>query len=296
MAIRIETVAKINCLLGESPMWDVRRKCLHFVDILSSVIYSYYPATGDLQSTTTPPMASAIAPCKDGRSIVATADGIYMLDIDNDTWSYFLSPERGVEDNRYNDGKCDASGRFWIGSMHQEERDGKGKLYVVEKNQSYKKVLDDITISNGLEWNPDGSLFYHIDSPTGTVKRYSYDAVSAHISAAETIINFSAGEGVPDGMTMDETGMLWIAHFGGSCITRHNPETGEVLMKIELPVSQVTSCCFGGNGLNDLYITTAAKDLSDIEFRRMPQSGYTFVVKDIGVKGLAANEFGKSAL
>ncbi|WP_051292867.1 SMP-30/gluconolactonase/LRE family protein [Olivibacter sitiensis] len=290
--MKIEIAVGINCQLGEGPLWDAKRRCLHFVDILSARFFSYYPHTNRVQTHEAPGMVGALALCRDGRLLAAVANGFYYVDPDSEAWTFLLHPEDHLPSNRYNDGKCDALGRFWIGSMHLEEKDEKGALYLLDSNLSYKKVLDNTTISNGMEWDREQRWYYHIDSQEKAVNRFAYDAEQGIITKPERIILFGDKEGVPDGMTIDTEGMLWIAHFGGGCISRRNPDTGEISLKIDLPVTQVTSCTFGGKHLSDLYITTAAKGLSKSDMLQQPQAGYTFVIKDIGYKGYKPNAFG----
>lgn len=292
MPLQVEIAVGINCALGEGPVWDVRHQCLRFVDILAARIFGYDPRSGQVSTMEVPQMVGAIAPCKDGRFLAALADGLYYVDMETEELAFLVNPENHLPDNRYNDGKCDAQGRFWIGSIHLEEKAEQGALYLIDPDLSHKKLLDGTTISNGMEWDREQRWYYHIDSDNKGVNRFVYDAHKGTISQPERIITFEGDEGVPDGMTMDTEGMLWIAHFGGGCVSRRNPETGEALLKIELPVKQVTSCAFGGERLNDLYITTAAKELSEEEMREQPHAGYTFVVKDVGYEGYRPFEFG----
>ncbi|MCL7986929.1 SMP-30/gluconolactonase/LRE family protein [Sphingobacterium sp. lm-10] len=287
----LKIAVAVPCQLGESPVWDDRQHCLHFVDILSAHIYSYYPADKSVKVTTVNDPVGAIVPCQDGRFLAATSSGIYYITLPQGQQEFLLQPEPHTPNNRYNDGKVDSSGRLWIASMHLEEQEEKGAMYVVYPDLSSKKVLDNTTISNGLDWDKADNIFYHVESGDATIRRFAYDKIQVGIHDMQPIVTFQEDEGVPDGMTLDSEGMIWVAHFGGGCVTRRNPENGEVLAKIELPVKQVTSCVFGGKQMNDLYITTAAKGLTEAELAEQPEAGFTFVLEDLPYRGLKPNKF-----
>lgn len=287
----LKIAVAVPCQLGESPVWDDRQECLHFVDINSADIYSYYPSDKSVKITSVPDPVGAIVPCQDGRFLAAMSTGIYSITLPQGEVNFLVQPELHTPENRYNDGKVDPSGRLWIASMHQEEQENKGALYVVYPDLTFKKILDNTTISNGLDWDESKSTFYHVESNDATIRSFVYDRIQVGITSMQKVVTFAEEEGVPDGMTLDSEGMIWVAHFGGGCVTRRNPETGEVLAKIELPVKQVTSCVFGGKQYNDLYITTAAKGLSDEELSEQPQAGYTFVLENLPYQGVKANKF-----
>ncbi len=287
----LKVVVAVPCQLGESPVWDDRQECLHFVDILSADIYSYYPADKSLKITTVDDPVGAIAPCQDGRFLAAMSSGIYTMTLPQGEAKFLAQPEPHAPENRYNDGKVDPSGRFWIASMHTDEKEHRGAMYVLYPDLTFKKVLDETTISNGLDWDESKSRFYHVESDKASIRRFTYDSIQVGITDIHTVVTFDEEEGVPDGMTLDSEGMIWVAHFGGGCVTRRNPDTGEILAKIELPVKQVTSCVFGGKQYNDLYITTAAKELSEEELADQPQAGYTFVLENLPYYGVKANKF-----
>ena len=161
----------------------------------------------------------------------------------------------------------------------------------MDKDLTVTKKIQKVSISNGLAWSPDYNTFYYIDSPTKIVAAFNFDKISGAIKNKTNIIEFSNDEGTPDGMTIDSEGMLWIAHWDGWQISRWNPQTGEKIRKIPLPVSRVTSCCFGGENFEDLYITSARTGLSDDQLKKEPLAGSLFVIKNIGFRGLPAFEF-----
>jgi sugar lactone lactonase YvrE len=163
--------------------------------------------------------------------------------------------------------------------MSQSVKKGEGSLYCLHTDLTVEKKVSDLTISNGLAWSPDHRFMYLIDSPTGKVTCYTYDLATGTIADPKTVITFPEGVGGPDGMTIDDEGMLWIAHWGGSRVSRWNPNTGEQLDEIRVPVKNVTSCTFGGKNLDELYITTAREDTSEEELAQYPHAGGLFKIK-----------------
>jgi sugar lactone lactonase YvrE len=166
-----------------------------------------------------------------------------------------------------------------------------GSVYALHQDLSVEKKIEQVSISNGMAWSLDNKTFYFIDSPTLRVLSYQYDPNTGAISDKKVIISFDVSEGYPDGMTIDEEGMLWIAHWGGWKVARWNPITGEKLLQIDLPVSQVTSCTFGGENFEDLYITSASIRLTEEQMNKEPLAGSLFVIRNCGFKGMAAFEF-----
>ena len=162
---------------------------------------------------------------------------------------------------------------------------------MIAADRSAVKREGAITISNGLAWSLDHKVLYYIDTPTLEVVGYDFDMENGNITNKRTIINIPKEEGFPDGMTIDNEGMLWIAHWGGWQVTRWNPSTGKKLSAIKLPVSNVTSCIFGGESMKDLYITSARKGLSVAELEKQPLAGSLFVIKESGFTGVEAYTF-----
>jgi sugar lactone lactonase YvrE len=176
--------------------------------------------------------------------------------------------------------------------MSFSQTPGAGRVYALENDLSVTKKMETVTISNGMAWSADHQTFYYIDSPTFEVASYHYDKHTGHISNKKTVIKIEEKEGSPDGMTIDREGMLWIAHWDGWQVARWNPETGEILARVQLPVARVSSCTFGGENLDDLYITSAREGLTNGELQKQPLAGSLFVVRGCGYKGMAAFEFG----
>lgn len=278
-------------LLGEGPVWDRQTATLFWVDILQGTIHSYDTRQELHKKIELHEMTGAVALTTSGGLIAALKSGLKLIDRSTGVVKPFCEPEAGIPGNRFNDGKCDPAGRFWIGSMSLEEKPSEGNLYMVEKNGKYTNRVSGVSVSNGLAWSADHSIFYYIDTPTFRVMRYDYDLATGQIQNGTIAFSIPQAEGYPDGMTIDQEGMLWIAHWDGWQLARWNPHTGEKMQQIKLPVARVTSCTFGGPLLQDLYITSASVGLSESERGQQPLAGALFVFPDCGFQGMPAHSF-----
>jgi sugar lactone lactonase YvrE len=201
----------------------------------------------------------AAVPAEDGRLIVALQNRVELFDPSTGESEILCEPEDGRKNNRFNDGKCDPAGRFWVGSTQIDHRDPTGVLYCIESS-AYEPKLRDLTISNGMAWSPDHTTMYFIDSPTHRVQEFDYDLDKAAIRYRRDTLQFNPRYGVPDGICIDSEGMLWIAFYGGGRVGRYDPTGGNLIHEIKLPVKNTTSCCFGGPDMNVLFITSARRD------------------------------------
>lgn len=286
-----EVVTGHRCLLGEGPVWDSKKKRIFWVDILNGEIRYYYPASHQHFLFNTGQFTGAVALRRSGGLIAALKDGFAAIDPENKTLQIVVRAKTHLQDNRFNDGKCDPAGRFWAGSMSISDTPHAGSLYMLEKDFTLLTKITGVTCSNGLAWSPDHKTLYYIDTPTRNIVAYHYDAGSGSIVNGRIVIRVPQTEGYPDGMTIDTEGMLWVALWDGWKIARYNPYTGKQLEQIRLPVSRVTSCVFGGDSLEDLYITSARVGLSEHDLIQQPLSGSLFVIKNSGFKGMDAFEF-----
>ncbi|WP_336789893.1 SMP-30/gluconolactonase/LRE family protein [Paenibacillus sp. MMO-177] len=279
---------KAECLLeernelGEGPVWDERLQELIWVDIEGRKLHRYRPSDGRKLQVQTEKRISAAVPAEDGTWLIALADGFYRLNLETGNMTLIAHTEEEAA-NRLNDGKCDPAGRFWAGTM-SSWRNRNGHLYVLEDGKLSKR-LGEIGCSNGLAWTADGTVMYYIDTFENYVYAFEYDAASGQIANRRIVIRFPEGEGSPDGMSIDSEGMLWIGHWGGWQIGRWNPLTGEKLATIPIPVQNVTSCAFGGENMDELYITTARIGNDEEQLNKQPLAGAVFRVK-LDVKGL----------
>ena len=221
---------------------------------------------------------------------LAVHHGFASLDIKTEVVTMIDDPEAHLPGNRFNDGKCDPAGRFWAGTMPNDETGPTGALYVLETDLTVHKKLDNVAIANGIVWSHDNSTMYYIDTPTGTVDAFDYDLGTGAIANRRSVITIPSEDGWPDGMTIDADGNLWVAHWGGFRITCWNPNTGELLHTVRAPAPNTSACAFGGPDLDQLYITTACKGVDDATLAEFPLTGGLFVA-DVGVKGVKAFEF-----
>jgi sugar lactone lactonase YvrE len=188
-----------------------------------------------------------------------------------------------------NDAKCDPAGRLLAGTMAFDLSPHSAALYRVEPDWSFEQIARGVTQSNGIAWSPDGSRMYFIDSATQGVDVFDYDAGTGSAGNRRRLVTIDPAHGIPDGMTADDQGNLWVACFGGAAVRCFSP-AGEQLDEVFFPVTQVTSCAFGGPGLADLFVTTAAYQLSPGQLQGEPHAGATFVCRP-GAAGLPASSF-----
>ena len=287
----IELEFNAQAKLGEGPCWDARKQLLHWVDIERFELHTYNPVTKSDRVINVGHHIGAAVVRKSGGFVVALRDGIYHLDEETEALNLLVAPEPDCPENRFNDGKCDPAGRLWAGTMHLPETEMNcGHLYSIDTDLSARRRVDDVSISNGLAWSPDEKTMYFIDSPTRQCVAFDYDKATGGISNRRVCVEIPEGEGWPDGMNIDAEGMLWIALWDGWAVRRYNPNNGELLAQIDLPVARPTSCVFGGEDLRTLYITSASTRLDAEALEKQPLAGGIFRANP-GVQGTATMEF-----
>lgn len=279
-----------KAILGEGAIWHPRESLLYWVDIEGKELHRYNPSTGGDAKMELPQRVGSVVPIKKGGMLVGMEDCIAKVEFEKKNITSVSPLEENQSNTRCNDGKCDPNGRFWIGTMDLQERQGMGNLYKIDCKLNVTKVLDNLSVSNGIVWSRDKKTMYFIDSPTYSVQAFNYDNETGEISNQRTVIEVPSKMGAPDGMTIDEKGMLWIAHWGGFCVGRWNPDKGNLKSKVTVPVPNVTSCAFGGSNLDTLFITTAKAGLSPEELEKYPESGGLFAVS-LDIRGVPANIF-----
>jgi sugar lactone lactonase YvrE len=226
-------------------------------------------------------IVAAIRPRRDGGAVLAVERGFALQDPDGT-----LTSLRPLWDEasrlRMNEGGCDPDGRFYAGSLNYDLKPGAGSLHRLDPDGSTTVVIDDVTISNGLGWSPDGSLAYYVDTATDRVDVFEYDSERG-LSGRQPFVD---APGSPDGLTVDAEGGVWVAMYGAGCVRRYGPD-GTLDEIVELPVTKATACTFGGPGLDQLFITTSREHLKPgVE----PQAGALFVTSP-GVRGLPTHVF-----
>ncbi|HEY2725838.1 MAG TPA: SMP-30/gluconolactonase/LRE family protein, partial [Parafilimonas sp.] len=228
-----EIVADHVCELGEGPLWDDANQRILWLDIKRGKIHQYNNNTNLHTYFDVGEMVGCIAPKESGGLIAGLQNGIAFIDMGKNLVQHIINPEEGL-DNRFNDGKCDAAGRFWIGTMALSEEENKGNLYVMETDLSVKKKIENVTISNGIAWNADNTIMYYINTPTNYIFAFDYNIENGDITNQRVVIDLTHESGHADGMTIDEEGMLWIAFYGGWAIRRYDPGTGKLLHQVQL--------------------------------------------------------------
>jgi sugar lactone lactonase YvrE len=256
MTIQPVRVQAPVCTLGEGPVWDARDQSLYWVDIPESRVHRM-AADGSLSSWDTGQPVGAVVPRASGGLVVAVRDGFMALDPASGTLTTLAEVEKDRPGNRMNDGACDRAGRFYAGTMAFDESPEAGALYRLDPDLSVTKLVTGVGTSNGIGWSPDERLMYYTDSQAHQVDVFDYDPATGQIGGRRPFKAVGEGEVVPDGLTVDADGGVWVAVWEGYAVLHHDPG-GRVIETLDLPAARVTSCVFGGPDLDRLYITTAA--------------------------------------
>ncbi|MFB6782379.1 SMP-30/gluconolactonase/LRE family protein [Streptomyces sp. NPDC056352] len=285
LSIDITVAIPGEARVGEGPFWDSETGQLTWVDILAGRVHTADPAVPRPHTLTLPTFVGAAVPKASGGYVAATTEGFTDVRADG-TWTTRLAvlpPGR-----RMNDAKCDSQGRLWAGSCAMDFATGRGALHVLAPDWATQPVLDGLTQPNGLGWSPDGRTFYLIDTVAHEVNAFDVLPDRLAPTRRRTLARFPEAAGVPDGMTVDSDGCLWIAMWRGGRLFRLSPDGG-VLAEVPLPVDQPTSCTFGGPDLDVLYVTTAREGLGP---GPAGPAGSVLAVRGLGVRGMPAHRFG----
>jgi sugar lactone lactonase YvrE len=278
--------------LGEHPFWDERERALAWVDVLAGRLHRLRPGAGD-EIVVELGAAIGSAAAVDGEGFVlAAADGFRRVNADGRPVWGPLKPRDMPDDARFNDGACDPRGRFFAGTVTGELRPGAGALYRLDPDGSIRAILEGVTESNGLGWSPDGSTFYYVDSgePVPRIRAFAFDADAGTLGTSRDLVSFDPGDGaVPDGLTIDAEGCLWVAMWGGSEVRRYDAD-GRLMERHSLPVRRVTCPGFGGERLEDLYVTTAWEGMEAADRRTEPLAGHVFRMRP-DARGLPVHRF-----
>lgn len=283
----IELVVDAKATVGEGPVWH--DGAVWWVDIVAGEVHRYDPATGGDETFELGQEVGALVPRASGGFVLAVRDGFAAWDGPGAALELLAPVERDNPDNRMNDGKCDRAGRFWASTMEHGGKEGQGSLYRLDPDLTVTSHLDGLAIGNGLAWSADDERLYYIDSLTGGIDVLDFDLEAGRIANRTQLVKIGADQGLPDGMTIDSEGCLWVAMFNGGCVRRYTP-AGSLDRTIELPVTNVTCCAFGGDDLGDLYITTATNGLDEEQLAAEPQAGGLFVTRP-GATGTAPFPF-----
>lgn len=282
------------CLLGESPMWHPREQVLYWCDIPGQRLYRFDAARQNLSHWQFDTDVASCAPMLDGGMLLAMRDGLFRCDLSTGERRRLARPPYDQTLERFNDGKCDPLGNFWVGTIYEPREPALAALY--RYDGELLRQAEGITVSNGLAWSPDGRVMYWSDTKAHRIDAFDVDPVAGSLSGRRCFVQFQPrqqGEplqhygGRPDGAAVDAEGCYWVAMFEGARLLRLSP-TGEVLREVRLPVQCPTMPCFGGADLQTIYITTARHHRPADELQRQPWAGCVLSLR-VDVPGLPAN-------
>jgi sugar lactone lactonase YvrE len=279
------------CVHGEGPVWDARRERLYWVNITAGEIrWLDLPSNRTSHLTLAGPVGFVSLTADRNVLIAGCGAELLRVDLAAEGTRAFARLD-GPAGLRCNDGKCDPTGRLWAGTM-PTAADGRplGALYSIEANGNIRLRRDHVGCSNGLAWSLERREFYFIDSLARRIDRHAWDPASGDLGPAQTLVAFPAADGLPDGMCRDREGHLWVAFWDGGCVRRFDPATGAETGRIDLPVTRVTSCTFGGADFATLFITTASIGLAPAAQSTSPLAGRIFLAQP-GPRGLPADLF-----
>jgi len=290
---KAELLVNLGGVIGEGICWDESANMLYWIDLLANKIFSYDLSANAIKILDVGQNTGCIAVREKGGLIAGLQHGIYFVDMSTEKMELVASPEADKPGNRFNDGECDCMGRFFAGTMSKALDSGAGdttphgSLYRMDADGSVEKVLENVTISNGIGFTPDNTVMYYIDSPTHCVDAFDYDKETGAISGRRQVVVVPEELGMPDGMTVDAEGMIWVGMWGGGAVVRFDPATGKMLEKIELPAPFVTTMVFGGKDMDEMFVNTAKMNT---DLNKYPDAGGVFRIK-MDVKGQYTYKF-----
>lgn len=280
----VEHVVSAQCELGEGPVWHPHEQVLYWLDIFQGRLHRYDPRKSDHTVTELGLVTSAMGLRAEGGFVMATKKGFACWNETDRRFTFIgdLDPDPS-DDVRFNDGKTDHQGRFWAGKMSSQPQNS---LFRLDPDGTIHRMEQGISISNGLGWSPDNRTFYFTDSLARIIFAYDFDPESGAISNRRVFARIpdAPGEGLPDGLAIDREGHIWSARWGGWKVVRYDPQ-GRIMDEVAMPVEFPTSCAFGGENLDELYITSAWIECKPEDRASQPLAGDVFRLK-VDVPGL----------
>lgn len=286
---QVELVLDAKADLGEGPLWDDRSGRLVWVDIMEGTVNFFDPSTGGNRAVSVGSPVGAAALHSAGGLLLALKEGFAHLDVEDGKSTPLCGFPGAAPLIRMNDAKCDPQGRLWAGTLSMDMKPGAGALYRLNPDGGVTTVLESVTCSNGIDWSLDGKTMYYVDSMTRRIDCFDFDPLLGSVTNRRSFVQIEQDNAVPDGLTVDSGGNVWVALWGGWGVRCFNPQ-GELISEIEVPASQSSSCAFGGSDLGDLYITSARTGLTEEQLAKEPHAGGLFRARP-GVKGRPANRF-----
>ena len=294
-AADVRVAVAAAALLGESPVWHPREQVLYYCDIPGHQLQRFDPASGELRHWQFDTDVASLAPKLDGTLLLAMRDGLWRFDPASGERARIAEPPYDPSNERFNDGKCDAQGRFWVGTIYEPRDPALASLHCYARGKLARK-LEGITVLNGLAWSPNGRTMHWSDTKAHTIYAADFDLASGRLSRRRAFASFALKDsaqplerygGRPDGAAMDAEGCYWVAMFEGQRLLRLSPE-GEIVREVALPVRCPTMPCFGGPDLKTIYITTARDKRPAAELIAQPFAGCVLAF-DVDVPGLPVN-------
>ncbi|MFO1367703.1 MAG: SMP-30/gluconolactonase/LRE family protein [Marinagarivorans sp.] len=286
---QVSIALDIRANLGECPRWDEETQLLYWVDINNKQLHRFNPATGQDDFLTFEQEIGCFALRKQGGFVLGMRHGFYLLDGWNTDLQFMADPEAHLEKNRFNDGRVDASGRLWAGSVYPPKDYNGANIYSLNPDGVVTHQVGDLLTANGIAFSPDSRTLYYADTPSHAIMAADFDLAAGTISNTRVFHQFPHGQGRPDGACVDSEGYYWTALYEGGRVVRLNP-AGEIVQEIHLPVRCPTMPAFGGADLKTLYITSVSSR-PESELAEYPHSGALFKVQ-VEVAGRVEYRFG----
>lgn len=283
MSLRAELVVDSRNFHGEGILWNPLDQKIWWTDIFGRKLWTYDPASGESETMDTPGRVCCFAPRRDGGLLLALAERLAFSETGHDAQP-FWDFEADLPETRFNDGRTDRQGRFVAGGMDEKTGAAISSVVRVDADGSVSTIIKNVTISKSICFSPNGETLYFTDTPTGKILAYPYDVSSGLVGDPRVLVDLSGQPGAPDGSSVDSQGGIWNAEWGGSRVVRYTPE-GEVDVVVEVPVSNITCCAFGGPKLETLFITTSRIGLDETALADQPSAGGLYAV-DPGFTGL----------
>lgn len=284
----MERILELGAQIAEGPAWDSSTSTWLFVDITAGLVHRLEPESGTVVTFSVGQPVSAVVPTSCGRLLLVSVHGLILCEPDGTGQVAFGDRLETESMLLLNDAKVDSRGRLWTGSRDRE-RGNRGHLFRIDGDGRATVMLSGVNVSNGLGWSPDDRFFYYIDSLTYAVRVFDFDAEVGEISNGREFCAFRPDSGLPDGLSVDEHGGVWVAHFGSGMVTRHDP-SGVLVAEHRFPTPNVTSLGFGGQLGTDVLVTTAKYKMTDAELAHSPTAGDIFG-GTWGVRGVSTYPF-----